>query len=126
VIADVVFHMAPGSTWIDMSTASPDVANVIAAVAQPRAVRSLDAPVGGDPAAAEDGRLLAFVGGSAADLEAQRAVIDVLADRIVHVGAAGALVADLHRRALAHYGERDGELLGARFVAERAGVELRR
>jgi 3-hydroxyisobutyrate dehydrogenase len=36
------------------------------------------------------------------------------------------LVADLHRRALAHYGERDGELLGARFVAERAGVELRR
>jgi 3-hydroxyisobutyrate dehydrogenase len=219
VITEVVSHTAPGSTWIDMSTASPDVATAIAAAAQPRGVRSLDAPVGGDPAAAQDGGLLAFVGGSAADLQAQRAVIDVLADRVVHVGATGAgyvvkllvnllwfgqalasaealtlaskagidldtlreavghsaartgfmaqdadalldgddlssfalarscdqlsavlklgadldaplelasLVADLHRRALAHYGERDGELLGARFVAERAGVELRR
>jgi 3-hydroxyisobutyrate dehydrogenase len=36
------------------------------------------------------------------------------------------LVSDLHRRALAHYGDVDGELLGARLVAERAGVTLRR
>ena len=34
------------------------------------------------------------------------------------------VVSEVHRRALAHYGEVDGELLGARFVAERAGVSL--
>ena len=36
------------------------------------------------------------------------------------------LVSDLHRRALAHYGDVDGELLGARLIAERAGVRLGR
>ena len=36
------------------------------------------------------------------------------------------LVSELHRRALAHYGDVDGELLGARLIAERAGVTLRR
>jgi 3-hydroxyisobutyrate dehydrogenase-like beta-hydroxyacid dehydrogenase len=33
-------------------------------------------------------------------------------------------VADVHREALAHYGEVDGELLGARWVADRAGVDF--
>lgn len=34
------------------------------------------------------------------------------------------LVEDLHRRALAHYGDVDGELLAARLIAERAGVSF--
>ena len=33
-------------------------------------------------------------------------------------------VADLHADALKHYGDRNGELLGARFVSDRAGVSL--
>lgn len=219
VIAEVAQHLRAGSTWIDMSTASPGVSRAIAAAASPRGVRSLDAPVGGDPEAARDGRLIAFVGGSRTDLDAQRAVLDALADRVVHVGPAGAgytvkllvnllwfgqalasaealtlahqagidldvfreavgesaaatrfmaqdadalldgddlasfslarsceqlttllklgnaldapleltaLIEDIHRRALARYGDVDGELLGARFVSERAGVSLRR
>jgi hypothetical protein len=35
------------------------------------------------------------------------------------------VISTVHRRALAHYGEVDGELLGARFVAEQAGVRFR-
>jgi 3-hydroxyisobutyrate dehydrogenase len=38
----------------------------------------------------------------------------------------GALIEDLYRQALERYGDVDGELLGARFIAERAGVTLRR
>jgi 3-hydroxyisobutyrate dehydrogenase len=38
--------------------------------------------------------------------------------------ALAAVVDDVHRLALERYGEVDGELLGARFVAERAGVPL--
>jgi hypothetical protein len=32
----------------------------------------------------------------------------------------------VHRLAVAHYGDVDGELLGARLIAAEAGVELRR
>jgi 3-hydroxyisobutyrate dehydrogenase len=219
VIDEVCGGLAAGAAWIDMSTASPGVARLVAAAAGPRGVRVLDAPVGGGPDAARRGRLLSFVGADAADLQAQRDLRAVLADRIVHVGPAGSgytvkllvnllwfgqalataealtiaeragldlntvlaalgqsaaagrfvnegaqalldgddlasfslarcceelasvlslgeelevplelagLVSDLHCRALAHYGDVDGELLGARLIAERAGVSLGR
>ena len=203
--------MAPGALWIDMSTASPRVR-------PPGHVRAVDAPVGGGPQAAREGRLLTFVGARAQDLAAARPVLEPVADRIVHVGPPGSgytlkllanalwfgqavavaetltvaqragidpetaraalaqsaaggrflehdarallagddltsfalarcceqldtvlalaeqlavplelasVVDEVHRRALARYGEVDGELLGARFVAERAGVTFR-
>jgi 3-hydroxyisobutyrate dehydrogenase len=211
VARDLADGLAPGALWIDMSTASPQVQ-------RPGGVRALDAPVGGGPQAARDGRLLTFVGALAPDLEAARPVLEVVADRIIHVGPPGSgytlkllanalwfgqavavsetlslaeragldpemaraalaqsaagsrfmerdaqsllagddltsfaltqcceqletvlglaeqlavplelasVVNEVHRRALAHYGEADGELLGARFVAERAGVRFR-
>lgn len=217
VIDDLVGAMARGSMWIDMSTASPAVARRVAAAAGPGGVHVLDAPVGGGPAAARDGRLLSFVGARSDDLTAARRVLEQLADRIVHVGPPGsgyavkllanslwfgqavavaealtvahragldldlvrvafgqsagasrfltegvpallqgddlmsfglarcgdqlesvlafgdelavpleltAAVARIHHQALAHYGDVDGELLGARFVAERGGVSF--
>jgi 3-hydroxyisobutyrate dehydrogenase len=209
--------MAPGSLWIEMSSATHAAARAVAPHAAERGIRLLDAPVGGSPDAATAGRLLTLVGGSPADVEDARPLLARVADRIVHVGPAGSgytvkLVAnalwfaqaaataealalavragldpevvrgalaqgaaassflshdaprllagddlasfslrssceqldsvvelgaahevplamieaarDLHRAALARYGERDGELLGARYVAERAGVRL--
>ncbi len=217
VIDEVVAALAPDSIWIEMSTASPSVAREIRAAATAKRVRVLDAPIGGNPDAARDGRLLSFVGGDEHDLEAAREVLGAVADRIVHVGPpgsgyllklltnalwfgqavavsealtvarragldpevvrdaldqsaassrflaehAGSLVAgndlaafelsrccdqltallavgaelavplelvaataDIHRHALQHYGDLDGELLGARWVAERAGVRF--
>jgi 3-hydroxyisobutyrate dehydrogenase len=195
------------------------VGRQVAAAAASRGVRSLEAPVGGGPRAACDGKLIAFVGGSTADVEAQRAVLNAVAERVLHVGTTGtgytvklivnlmwfgqalasaeamtlarkagvdldvlrealgqsaaatrfmaedadallngddltsfslgrcveelesviavgdklgvplelgALIEDLYRQALERYGDVDGELLGARFIAERAGVTLRR
>ncbi|MDQ2894313.1 MAG: NAD(P)-dependent oxidoreductase [Actinomycetota bacterium] len=81
--------LSSGSTWIDMSTATPAVAAEIARSAAVHHVRTLEAPVGGGPAEAREGQLLAFVGGSAEDLRAQRGVLDALTDRVLHVGAAG-------------------------------------
>jgi len=217
VIDEVVSQMPPTSTWIDMSTASLPITIARATAAAPRGLRLLDAPVGGGPDAAREGRLIAFVGGTPADLDTQRGVLDSLADRVIHVGAGGAgytvkllvnllwcgqaimstealalaqhagvtpealceavghsaaasgfmtndaaallagddlssyslariceqmatvlrlgadlavplelgtLVSDLHHRALAHYGDVDGELLGARLVAERTGLTV--
>jgi 3-hydroxyisobutyrate dehydrogenase len=209
--------LAPGSTWIDMTTAAPSTARAIAAAARRHDLRVLDAPVGGNPEAARDGRLVCFVGAAEGDLEAQRPLLASVADRIVHVGAPGTgyavkllvnllwfgqavataealtlarragidlerllaaldqsaaassfiandarsllrgddlaafslarccgqlaavlalgreldvplelagVVAAAHERALERYGDVDGELLGARFVAERAGVTI--
>jgi 3-hydroxyisobutyrate dehydrogenase len=217
-IADEIIAALPaGATWLDMSSATPASAHEIAQAAAGRDVRILDAPVGGGPAQARDGRLLAFVGGTGEDVAAQRDVLDALADRVRHVGPAGSgyavkllvnllwfgqalaaaealsvavragldpetvrlaiqesaaasrfmehdakslmagddltsfslarcyeelagvlalgeqldvplalaeRVTELYGQALEHYGNADGELLGARFVTERAGVDL--
>ena len=218
VIDEVSSALGAGSTWLDMSTAAPGTARAIVAATRPRAIHFLDAPVGGGPASAETGALIAFVGGDQAVLEEHRQLLDVLADRVIRVGDAGAgytvkllvnllwfgqaiasaevltlaekagidldvmrdavghsaaasrfmdhdagallagdsmssfalmrcceqldtvlglgsdmdlalelaaVVSDLYKRALARYGDVDGELLGARFVAEEGGL-LRR
>ncbi|MDQ6731226.1 MAG: NAD(P)-dependent oxidoreductase [Actinomycetota bacterium] len=89
ICEQLIAALSPGSTWIDMSTATPGVAAQITRSAAVHHVRTLDAPVGGGPAQAREGRLLAFVGGSVEDLQAQRGILDALTDRVLHVGAAG-------------------------------------
>lgn len=219
VADEVIASLPAGTCWLEMSTASPAVARRLAAGANEAAVRVIDAPIGGGPGAAAEGGLVAYAGGSAEDLSRCRMVLDVLAERVVHVGPAGsgyavkllvnalwfgqavataevltlaqrmgldldrvrgallgsaassrllaadapallegddlpnfplarcceelctvlalgselrvpldliAVVSELHQRALDHYGDVDGELLGARWVAERAGVQLGR
>jgi 3-hydroxyisobutyrate dehydrogenase len=209
--------LAPGSCWLEMSTAAPHVACEIAGLAAPHGVRAVDAPVGGGPEAARTGRLLVFAGGEIDD--DVRPVLDVLAERVLTTGAHGSgyatkllvnalwfthavagaealavgrrlgldletlleslrasagasrflsehadalldgddlttfplsgccreltdvltladendvpldvirAVRQIHELALDRYGDVDGELLGARLVAERAGVDLRR
>jgi 3-hydroxyisobutyrate dehydrogenase-like beta-hydroxyacid dehydrogenase len=213
----VTTAMSPGAVWLDLSTASPGAARVTAAAAQRHGVAIVDAPLGGSPPAAREGRLLSFAGARAEDLERVRPVLGAIADRIVHVGPPGSgyavkllanalwfgqavaaaealtiatragldpelvaaalgqsaassrfltddaralldgddmpwfalarcaeqlrslsafadelavatdvldAVREVHAGALEHYGEVDGELLGARFVAERAGVSF--
>ena len=68
-----------------MSSAAPRVARACRA----RGVRFVDAPVGGGPAAAREGSLVVFAGGEAVDLERCRPALDVLAERILHVGPSG-------------------------------------
>jgi 3-hydroxyisobutyrate dehydrogenase-like beta-hydroxyacid dehydrogenase len=209
--------MRSDAVWLDLSTASPAAARVTAAAARRHGVAVVDAPLGGGPSEAAEGRLLSFAGARAEHLERVRAVLMVVADRIVHVGPPGSgytvkllanalwfgqavasaealtiatragldaelvraalshsaassrfladdarallegdempwfalgqcaeqlqslsafadelsvpadvldAVRDVHAAALAHYGDVDGELLGARFAAERAGVSF--
>lgn len=89
LIDPLIAVLAPGTTWIDLSSATPETARHIGRAAQSRTVRILDAPVGGGPAAARSGRLVVFAGGAAEDLEAQRDLFETFAARILHVGAAG-------------------------------------
>jgi 3-hydroxyisobutyrate dehydrogenase len=89
VIDEVLGSLPAGSCWLEMSTASPRVAQAIVAAAQRRGVRAIDAPVAGGPEQARGGKLVAFAGGDNADLRAVRPVFDVLAERVVHTGPNG-------------------------------------
>ncbi len=85
----LIAALSPGSTWIDVSTATPGIASEIAEVARRRGVRTLDAPMGGGPVEAREGRLVAFVGASVEDLESQRELLSAVAGTILHVGDVG-------------------------------------
>ena len=81
--------LARGAAWIEMSSATPATAHQIAPVAREASVRYVDAPLGGDPGRARDGRLLVFAGGSSEDLGALEDVLERVAERVLHVGPAG-------------------------------------
>lgn len=86
----VLAGLAPGATWVDMSTIAPDAARDLAAAATARGGRALDAPVSGGSEGAERGTLSIMIGGDAATLEAVRPALEVLGSTLTHVGPAGA------------------------------------
>jgi 3-hydroxyisobutyrate dehydrogenase len=55
---------------------------------------------------------------------AQLRTLDELAGELAVPADVLAALARVHSDAVARYGDVDGELLGARFAAERAGVQL--
>lgn len=91
-------HMRPGSTFIDMSTSSVDVAREVQALAEPRGVAVMEAPVSflakapiGDSRTAAS--LQIFVGGSREAYEQHLPLFRALGglpDQIYHAGTNGA------------------------------------
>jgi 3-hydroxyisobutyrate dehydrogenase len=84
--------LADGAVWVDMSTSVPAVADRVRAVAEPRGVEVLDAPVSGMAGGARAGTLQIFVGGRAETYQRVRALFEAMGDpeRIIHVGPHGA------------------------------------
>ena len=72
--------LAPGAVWVDMSTGVPEVAERVMAVAGPRQVAVVDAPVSGMAAGAQAGSLQIFVGGAAADYQRIRPLLEAMGD----------------------------------------------
>lgn len=79
-----------GSTYVDSSTVSPDLAQKIAAACTERGVRFLDAPVTGGDWGAKKGELIFMAGGDAATLAEAEPVLKVLGKKWFHLGANGA------------------------------------
>ena len=84
--------LEPGSVWVDMSTSVPEVADRVRALAEPRGVAVVDAPVSGMTSGARAGTLQIFVGGTEHDYRRVRPVLEAMGDagRIRHVGPHGA------------------------------------
>jgi len=81
--------MKKGAIYIDNTTASAVVARELDAAARARGFSSLDAPVSGGQAGAENGQLTVMVGGDPEAFERARPVINCYAKMVGLMGPAG-------------------------------------
>jgi 3-hydroxyisobutyrate dehydrogenase-like beta-hydroxyacid dehydrogenase len=89
----ILAGLAPGKTYVDMSTVSPRFTRELAGRVTATGAQMLEAPVSGSLPAAESGTLIIYVGGSASALETARPVLEQLGQKVIHVGSNGQAVA---------------------------------
>lgn len=82
-------YLKSGAMWIESSTVNPSFSRQMAARAQERGIRYLDAPVTGSKAAAANGALRFLVGADTADLAAARPLLECMGQQLVHIGGPG-------------------------------------
>ncbi|WP_102419956.1 3-hydroxyisobutyrate dehydrogenase [Mycobacterium sp. 4858] len=88
--AEVLPAAQSGALFIDSSTISVNDAREVHALAESHGVSQLDAPVSGGVKGAVAGTLAFMVGGDEAALERARPVLEPMAGKVIHCGAAGA------------------------------------
>ncbi len=85
------FHgMAPGTVFVDHTTASAAIARELHGQARARGLHFIDAPVSGGQAGAVNGALTVMCGGDAEPFEAMRPVALAFAKAVTRVGDSGA------------------------------------
>lgn len=82
--------MDHGTTFVDHTTASAEVARELHAVAAQQGIEFLDAPVSGGQAGAENGQLTIMVGGSEPVFGQVRDILDIYARAVTLMGPSGA------------------------------------
>jgi len=81
--------MKPGSIIALSSTCAPDTAEQLAELGRPKSIDIYDAPICRGRRAADDGTLLAVVGGTAEVVERARPIYECFCSDIVHIGPVG-------------------------------------
>ena len=131
VVADVIAgpdgvlaHLAPGGTWIDMSTNDLHELQRLAALGAERGISTLEAPVTGGAHRAAAGMITVLVGGEKAVFEKHRAAFDAMGGRVFYIGELGqASVIKVITNMLAFiHLVADGEAL---MLAKKGGVDLK-
>lgn len=89
VVTEALTVLAPGAVIVDHTTTSAKVAREMAAAAEAKGVRFIDAPVSGGQAGAENGQLSVMAGGDVEALEKVRPVLMAYAKAIQHMGPSG-------------------------------------
>lgn len=79
----------PGHLYCDLSTVSPAASDAVAAACTARGVGYLCGKVSGSVQLAEQGTLTVFASGAPEDFRRARPVLEVLGQRVLHVGGAG-------------------------------------
>ncbi len=78
-----------GSVFIDMSSIAPHTSKYVAAEAEKKGIRFLDAPVSGGTGGAEKATLTIMVGGDKALLDEHMEILKTMGKTIYHVGDVG-------------------------------------
>jgi 3-hydroxyisobutyrate dehydrogenase-like beta-hydroxyacid dehydrogenase len=114
---------APGTLCVDMSTIAPTQTRAIGAELAERGLRLLDAPVTGSSPKAEAGTLTIMAGGAAEDFARVEALLRVMGELVLHVGALGQgeMLKIINNSVAAANAATVGEAL---IVAQRTGVDL--
>ncbi|OOY17593.1 3-hydroxyisobutyrate dehydrogenase [Thioclava sp. DLFJ4-1] len=90
VAKEVIPAMQEDAVLCDCSTVDVDSAKAVAAMAAERGLGALDAPVSGGVGGATNGTLTFMVGGDAKSFEIVKPLFDVMGQKAVHCGEAGA------------------------------------
>ncbi len=90
VAAEVIPTMRAGTTFIDCSTVDVDSARAVAAMAEAAGILCVDAPVSGGIGGAAGGTLTFMAGGSEAAFASAAPLFDIMGQKAVHCGDAGA------------------------------------
>ena len=85
----IVENAKTGAIIVDMTTSRPDLAQKIAEIAAKKGIQSLDAPVSGGQAGAENGALTVMIGGDQADFDKAKDKIDCYSKKMKLLGGAG-------------------------------------
>lgn len=83
-------YLRAGTLWVDHTSGEPELAKQTAALLASKGVSYLDACLSGGVAGAINARATVMCGGSEADFERARPVMQSYAAKIVHVGPLGA------------------------------------
>ncbi|SMO44069.1 3-hydroxyisobutyrate dehydrogenase [Ruegeria faecimaris] len=90
VANEIIPAMNEGAVWVDCSTVDVDSARAVADMALAAGVLTVDAPVSGGIGGASAGTLTFMAGGSAEAFEKARPLFDIMGQKAVHCGDAGA------------------------------------
>jgi 3-hydroxyisobutyrate dehydrogenase len=90
VAAEVIPAMTKGAALVDCSTVDVDSARAVAAEAEAAGLLAVDAPVSGGTGGATAGTLTFMAGGSEAAFAKAKPLFDIMGQKAVHCGDAGA------------------------------------
>jgi 3-hydroxyisobutyrate dehydrogenase-like beta-hydroxyacid dehydrogenase len=88
----ILAGLAPGKTYIDMSTISPAVSREVAAQVAAKGAQMLDAPVSGSVITLEQGNLSVMVGGDPTTFEQVKPILLHIGPKVNYVGTNGLAV----------------------------------
>jgi 3-hydroxyisobutyrate dehydrogenase len=89
VLTQILTTLKPGSTWIENSTNGRDEMKRLAAMAEAKGVRVLEAPVTGGVHLAARGEITVLAGGEKALFDLHKPALQAIGNRIFHMGPIG-------------------------------------
>ena len=113
----VIASAKPGSLILDMSTIDPGTTDRLAKAAAAKGIGFVDAPVGRLASHADRGESLFMVGGSVADFERVKPLLEAMGSTIYHCGEVGSGTRDKTGQQFSRGVVLPDECRGARAVA---------